>query len=98
MVQNELHRARKTPKRDLKVQSRFADDAAMSNLWKALRDVSRDVDPTIGFETLSHGSDTEGPSTPPVASPEPTSTPPSALERPMTANRPRPPAPSEPSV
>jgi hypothetical protein len=29
----------------------------MSNLWKALRDVSRDVDPTVGFEAPTHGSE-----------------------------------------
>src|SRR5580704_1309510 len=28
----------------------------MSNLWKALRDVSRDVDPTVGFEAPAPGS------------------------------------------
>jgi hypothetical protein len=32
----------------------------MSNLWKALRDVSRDVDPTVGFEPSAHGLDDEG--------------------------------------
>ncbi len=32
----------------------------MSNLWKALRDVSRDVDPTIGFESPGHGSGGDG--------------------------------------
>jgi len=29
----------------------------MSNLWKALRDVSRDVDPTIGFDPPMRGSE-----------------------------------------
>ncbi len=31
----------------------------MSNLWKALRDVSRDVDPTVGFESTAHGQDAD---------------------------------------
>lgn len=47
-------------KRDLKLQSPSVDDADMSNLWKALRDVSRDVDPTIGFESPGHGSGGDG--------------------------------------
>src|ERR1700690_2453707 len=33
----------------------------MSNLWKALRDVSRDVDPTVGFEPPAQGSEAGGP-------------------------------------
>src|SRR5580658_5136723 len=33
----------------------------MSNLWKALRDVSRDVDPTVGFEPPAQGSGAGGP-------------------------------------
>ncbi len=31
----------------------------MSNLWKALRDVSRDVDPTVGFEPVSETPEPE---------------------------------------
>ncbi len=32
----------------------------MSNLWKTLRDVSRDVDPPVGYESPSQGSEGEG--------------------------------------
>jgi hypothetical protein len=42
----------------------------MSNLWKALRDVSRDVDPTVGFEPPAHGLDAEGPMAGPPAGQE----------------------------
>ncbi|MDQ1391899.1 MAG: hypothetical protein QOF30_876, partial [Acidimicrobiaceae bacterium] len=62
--------AKKTPKLDLKVQSEWADDAYMSNLWKALRDVSRDVDPTVGFESTAHGQDAEATTAGPPAVPE----------------------------
>jgi hypothetical protein len=70
----------------------------MSNLWKALRDVSRDVDPTVGFEPGGqglHGDDealVSPPQEPATAAPAPASDESSALARRLT-NPARPPQP-----
>jgi hypothetical protein len=70
----------------------------MSNLWKALRDVSRDVDPTVGFEPAGQGlhGDDAGLAVPPQepagAAPAPASDESSALTRRLT-NPARPPLP-----
>ena len=82
------------PKQDLKLQYRSVDDGGMSNLWKALRDVSRDADPTVGFEPSDRPSGGEAPPAPGATE---GSTEAAVDESTATVNRPGAPRPPSPS-
>lgn len=67
----------------------------MSNLWKALRDVSRDSDHSVGFEPAL-GSDTPAPHPPPLA-PKPSGAPAAAADSQLEPGAGRPPIPGRPA-